>query len=165
MKPILSEFSKIDTFIFDVDGVFTDSSLLVTEKGELLRTMNARDGFALRRAIDQGYKIVIITGGTSEGVRLRLSKLGVEHIHIGVQNKAKVLDELIETKVVNPSTSIYIGDDIPDLVVKQAVFLTVCPSDAASEIIAVSRYVSPLNGGKGCVREVVETTLRVQDKW
>lgn len=165
MESILADFKKIESFIFDVDGVFTDSSLLITEKGELLRTMNSRDGFAVKHAINQGYKVIIITGGTSEGVRVRLKGLGVDHIFIGVQDKEAVLRQLVDKEIVDLSKAIYMGDDIPDLGVMKKVFLPVCPADAATEIQGVSRYVSPINGGRGCVREVIETTLRVQDKW
>lgn len=165
MSIVLKKFRKVDTFIFDVDGVFTNSDLLVSENGDLLRTMNSRDGFAVKHALNKGYKVIIITGGTSEGVKMRLSKLGVTHIFIGVQDKLTLFHELVSKGSINPETSVYMGDDIPDLEVMQHVVLPACPVDAASEIIEVSEYVSPVQGGSGCVRDIVESVLKTQNKW
>ncbi len=165
MTNILAKFKKVDTLIFDVDGVFTDSSLLVTEEGHLLRIMNARDGYALRHAIDQGYTIIIITGGNSAGVKTRLEGLGAKHVYTAVKDKWKLCQELMQKGLIDPSSSIYMGDDIPDLELMQHFPLTACPQDAAPEISDISDYISPFKGGKGAVRDLVKSILKVQDKW
>ena len=165
MSNILAKFKSINTFVFDVDGVFTDSSLLVTEEGDLLRIMNARDGYALRHAIDRDYKIVIITGGNSAGVQKRLEGLGTKHVYSAVKDKWKLYQELVSSGLIDKETSIYMGDDIPDRELMQQVPLSACPSDAASEILEVADYVSPFKGGHGAVRDLVQTILKVQGKW
>lgn len=161
----LEKFRDIRTFIFDVDGVLTDGSLIVLENGSLLRQMNIRDGYAIRRAIETGYKVCIITGGKSLGVESRLSKLGVEDIFSGVQDKLPVYNTLLEKYALDERLILYMGDDIPDYPVMRKVGFPCCPADAAPEIISLSQYVSPKPGGKGCVRDVIEKVLRLNYHW
>ena len=85
---LYDKFKKIKAFVFDVDGVLTDGTVLATEAGELLRRMNTRDGLALRRALKRGFDICIITGGRSEGVKQRLTKLGIKNVHLGITDKS-----------------------------------------------------------------------------
>jgi 3-deoxy-D-manno-octulosonate 8-phosphate phosphatase (KDO 8-P phosphatase) len=159
-----SDFSKIDTFIFDVDGVLTNSKLLITEDGELLRTMNVRDGQAIKYALDKGYKIGIITKGASLGVKKRLKVLGIKHIMDKVIDKADALNQLMAIGF-NTETALYMGDDIPDLALKGKVKIFSCPYDAAPEVISKADYISPSKGGEGCVREIIQRVLSIQDNW
>lgn len=161
-KEIMNE---ITTFVFDVDGVLTDGSVLVTNEGEMLRSMNIRDGFALKAAIDSGYNICIISGGSNEGVRIRLKNLGISDIHLGTPDKVKTFYEYTETYTINPDQILYMGDDIPDYHVMKLVGLPSCPQDASPEIKRISRYISHKNGGKGAVRDVIEQVMKVQGKW
>lgn len=110
----LQKFKEVSTLIFDVDGVLTDGSILVTEAGEMLRTMNIKDGFALQHAVSKGLNIVVISGGTSEGVRIRLNKLGVTEVHLGVKNKESALKEVQSKLGVASSKCLAMGDDVPD---------------------------------------------------
>jgi 3-deoxy-D-manno-octulosonate 8-phosphate phosphatase (KDO 8-P phosphatase) len=155
----------ITTFVFDVDGVLTDGTITVTTQGDLLRTMSIRDGFALKTAVDQGFHVCIISGGYNEGLRLRLKGLGITDIHLGVQYKLDVLKEYMELYQIDPSQVLYMGDDIPDMYPMQMVGLPCCPQDATPEIKAISKYISNKDGGKGCVRDVIEQVLKVHDKW
>ncbi|MEM7573717.1 MAG: HAD-IA family hydrolase [Bacteroidota bacterium] len=164
----LEKFHEIDTFLFDVDGVFTDSQLLVTENGELLRQMNVRDGYAVKLAIRQGYRVGIITGGSSEGVKLRLQGLGVRDIFLGISEKIAAYETYLERYQINLNGEgriLYMGDDMPDYEVMRRVGLPCCPSDAAAEIVGICKYISPREGGKGCVRDVIEKVLKIQGKW
>jgi len=161
-KEIMNE---ITTFIFDVDGVLTDSSVHVTPTGEMLRIMNIRDGFAMKAAIESGYNVCIISGGSNEGVRIRLRNLGITDIHLAAPNKVETLKEYIELYQINPENVLYMGDDIPDFHVMQLVGLPTCPQDSSPEIKAISSYISHRNGGKGAVRDVIEQVMRVQGKW
>lgn len=156
---------NIDTFIFDVDGVMTDGIVTLSPSGEMLRTMNVKDGYALQLAIKKGYRIFIISGGFSEFVRLRFEKLGINDIYLGVSNKLEVFEKIIKETNISPDSMLYMGDDIPDCKVMKEVGLPVCPADAAEEIKAISKYISSKDGGRGCVREIIEQVLRVQDKW
>ncbi|RXG15273.1 3-deoxy-D-manno-octulosonate 8-phosphate phosphatase (KDO 8-P phosphatase) [Leeuwenhoekiella aestuarii] len=156
---------NITTFIFDVDGVMTDGSLIIDSEGGMLRTMNVKDGYAIKCALDKGYKICIISGGTNEGVRSRLAALGVTDIHLGAHAKMKQYTEYITANNIRPENVLYMGDDIPDYHVMQEVGLPCCPQDAVKEIKEVAKYVSHKKGGKGCVRDVIEQVLKVQDHW
>jgi len=157
--------NTIDTFIFDVDGVLTDSSVHVSQNGEMLRIMNIRDGFAMKAAIESGYNVCIISGGNNEGVRIRLRNLGITDIHLASPNKVETFKEYTELYNIKPENVLYMGDDIPDYHVMQMVGLPTCPQDAVAEIKAISKYISHKNGGKGAVREVIEQVMKVQGKW
>ncbi|MDE3254435.1 MAG: HAD-IIIA family hydrolase [Bacteroidota bacterium] len=158
-------FEPIKVFVFDVDGVLTNGTLLVTEEGHLLRTMNIKDGYALQLAIKKGYQIWIISGGTSNAVVKRLSKLGLEEVHIAVKDKAQLLQTLLTKYDIAPSALLYMGDDMPDRAVMQLCGLKACPADAINEIKAVADYISPIKGGEGCVREVIEFVLKLNNHW
>ncbi|MFK7809788.1 MAG: KdsC family phosphatase [Saprospiraceae bacterium] len=161
----LAKLRDIDTFVLDVDGVLTDSKMLITESGELLRSMNVRDGFALKKAVRAGYKVVIITGGKSRGVRSRLQNLGITDIYDGVQEKKPVLSAYLKNSNTDPTSVLYMGDDLPDYHAMRLCGLPACPHDAAHEILSFARYVSPLKGGEGCVRDVIEKVMRLHNRW
>ena len=155
----------ITTFIFDVDGVFTDGSLLVTSEGEMLRKMNVKDGYVLKVALQKGYHVCVITGGTNEGVRIRLKGLGVTDIYMGAHHKIDALNKYLENNSIDLKNVLYMGDDIPDIPPMKVVGLPTCPQNAVSEVKAVSKYISHIDGGEGCVRDVIEQVLKVQGKW
>jgi 3-deoxy-D-manno-octulosonate 8-phosphate phosphatase (KDO 8-P phosphatase) len=162
---LLELFAPVRTFVFDVDGVLTDGSLMLTEDGHMLRNMNIKDGFAMQLAIKKGYSVWVITGGKSEAVRLRLNKLGVQEVHIGIDSKKEFLNQLAHNSKTTYESILYMGDDIPDLAAMQQCGLPCCPADAASEIKQVAKYISPFNGGKGCVRDVIEKALKLNGDW
>ncbi len=155
----------ITTFIFDVDGVLTDGTITLTTSGEMLRTMHTKDGFAMKTAIDAGFNICIISGGSNEGVRVRLEGLGVKDVYLGAHNKIEQLYEFLNNNSIKTENVLYMGDDIPDYPVMKLVGLPCCPQDAVPEIKGISKYVSHKNGGKGAVRDVIEQVLKVQGKW
>ena len=157
--------NNITTFILDVDGVLTDGTIHVTQTGEMLRNMNIRDGYAMKAAVENGYTVCIISGGSNEGVRVRLRNLGITDIHLGVSDKVETFKEFIDIYNIQPEQVLYMGDDIPDYHVMQLVGLPTCPQNAAPEIKALSKYISHKEGGKGCVRDVIEQVMKVQHKW
>lgn len=156
---------QISAFVFDVDGVLTDGTIHITTDGEMFRTMHTKDGYALKTAIDKGFKVCIISGGSNEGVRKRLSGLGIKDIHLGAHHKTKTLEAYRQANNLSPDAMLYMGDDLPDYEVMQKVGLATCPQDAVPEIKSISAYVSHKKGGKGCVRDVIEQVLKVQGKW
>ncbi len=162
---MLSAFTQINTFVFDVDGVLTDGTLLLLPDGEMARTMNIKDGYALQLAVKQGYTVIIISGGKSDLVKQRLEKLGVTQVYMGVTDKKALLLELLEQKGLLPENILFMGDDMPDLDVMQTVGMPCCPADACHEVKAISRYISALNGGYGCGRDVIEKVMKLQGKW
>ncbi|RDK85564.1 KdsC family phosphatase [Marinirhabdus gelatinilytica] len=157
--------SNIKALVFDVDGVLTDGTIQVNTQGELFRTMNIKDGYALKTAVDQGFHICIISGGSNEGVRKRLQGLGITDIHLGTHQKTATLKQYLKDNNLTPEQALYMGDDIPDFYVMQEVGLPCCPQDAVPEIKELSKYISHKNGGKGCVRDIIEQVLKVQGKW
>jgi 3-deoxy-D-manno-octulosonate 8-phosphate phosphatase (KDO 8-P phosphatase) len=162
---ILEIFAPIRTFVLDVDGVLTDGSLLVTEEGHLLRSMNIKDGYAIQLAIKKGYKVWILSGAKSEGVRLRLRNLGVQDVHIGIETKKELLQDIALNSQTSYENVLYMGDDIPDYAAMQLCGLPCCPADAVSEIKGIAKYISPYNGGHGCVRDVIEKVLKLNGDW
>jgi 3-deoxy-D-manno-octulosonate 8-phosphate phosphatase (KDO 8-P phosphatase) len=164
MESFKTILPQITTFIFDVDGVLTDGSVLLYS-GEVIRSMNSKDSYALQYAAKLGYKIFIITGGYSSEVQVRLEGLGITEVVLNAHNKVSSFEKLKEKHKLNPNEVMYMGDDIPDLELMKLIALPCCPQDSAVEIKKIARYVSPLKGGKGCVRDIIEQTLRVQDQW
>lgn len=155
---------QISTFLFDVDGVLTDGSVTVTQN-DLLRTLNSRDCYAIQYAVKMGYTIFVLTGGSSESLQHRLEDLGVDEVILKSSRKLTDFNSLLERKKISANEVLYMGDDIPDYEVLKVVGVSTCPQDAAVEIKSICDYQSPFNGGKHCVRDVIEQTLRVQGKW
>ncbi len=158
-------FKNIKTFIFDVDGVFTDSTILINEEGDLLRTMSVRDGQAVKIALNYGYQIIVITKGASLGVKKRLLGLGIEKIFDKAESKISILNKLVNDGNIKLKESCYMGDDLPDIPVLEKVGLATCPKDAIPEVIQRAHFISSKNGGRGCVRELIEKVLKSQDNW
>ena len=157
--------NKITTFILDVDGVLTNGKILVTSKGKMLREMNVKDGFIIKYALDKGFKIFIISGGTNKGVKQRLEDLGIDEIFLGEHSKNNSYEKLIKKYNLNENEILYMGDDIPDIPVMKKIGVPCCPNDAVPDVKQISIYISEKNGGQGCVRDIIEQTLRVQNKW
>jgi len=162
---VFRRFQNITHFIFDVDGVFTNSQVLLTEEGNLLRSMTTRDGFGVKMALRNGLGISVITGGNSNGVRKRLSGLGVSSIYTGVEDKISVLADLVQSEKIDREQLLYMGDDLPDIEAMKAVGTACCPSDAVPEIKECAHYIASAKGGEGCVREIIEKVLKMQSLW
>lgn len=159
------KLKQITTFLFDVDGVLTDGKLILTPDGEMVRTMHTKDGYAMQLAVKKGFRIAIITGGRDKMVEQRLRYLGVTDIYLGVRNKIEAYEDLLYSYNLNSAEILYMGDDVPDIEVMNLVGLACCPNDAVADVRAISEYISPVNGGEGCVRDVIEQTMKVQEKW
>ena len=162
---VLEKFKTIKTFVFDVDGVLTDGSLLVLDDGQQVRAMNIKDGYALQLAVKKWYRVAVISGGTSDAVKMRLEKLGVKDCFLNVDNKKEKLIEYVATYGLQWEEILFMGDDIPDYTSMQLTGLPCCPADAAPEIKQVSHYISPIAGGKGCARDVIEKVLKLNGHW
>lgn len=155
---------KITTFMFDVDGVLTNGEVMLFQN-EVIRTLNARDGYALQYAAKMGYNIFIVTGGNSADVKERLLGLGAKEVHLSSNIKINVYNDIKERHQLMDGEILYMGDDIPDYEVMSVAGVAACPQDAAVEIKKMADYQSPYDGGRHCVRDVIEQTLRVQGKW
>jgi 3-deoxy-D-manno-octulosonate 8-phosphate phosphatase (KDO 8-P phosphatase) len=165
MTNLISIFKNIKAFAFDIDGVLTQGDVLVNEEGQMLRSVNIKDGYALQHAAKQGYAIAVISGGKSEGMRKRFEGLGVAHVYLGQEHKeAAFADFLLKTNLSAADVA-YMGDDMPDIPLLKQVALSCCPKDAAVDVKEVCSYISPANGGKACVRELIERTMKIQNTW
>lgn len=162
---VLEYFAPVTTFVFDVDGVLTDGSVLLLESGLQARTMNVKDGLALQMALKAGYRVVIISGGSSEPVIRRLQYLGLEDVHLGLKDKLKFFEGIRSQYSLEWNRVLYMGDDLPDIPVLQKVGLPCCPADAVPEVKDVAKYISHCEGGKGAVRDVVEKVLKLNNHW
>jgi 3-deoxy-D-manno-octulosonate 8-phosphate phosphatase (KDO 8-P phosphatase) len=162
---VLAEFKKVTTFIFDIDGVLTDSTVLVLENGLQARRMNIKDGLGLQMAAKNGFRVVAISGSHSEPVMQRLKKLGINEVQMSVMDKKEFVSDYINKNNLRWEEVLYMADDLPDLALMKMVGLPCCPADAVPEILELSKYISPVNGGYGCVRDVIQKVLKVQDKW
>lgn len=165
MSNLLSQFKKITTFIFDVDGVLTDGFLLLLENGLQARRMNIKDGFALQLAVKTGYRLLIVSGSQSAPVMQRLEKLGITDVQMAVMDKKGLIEEYMKKNNLQAAEVLYMGDDLPDLPVMSVVGLPCCPADAANEVKQAAVYVSSVTGGHGCVRDVIEKVLKLNDHW
>lgn len=157
--------NDVNTFIFDYDGVMTDGKIILQHDGAPLRTANVKDGYVLHLAIKLGYNVAIISGGFSKSVENRFEQLNIKDVFIGIKNKIEVYEQYIKDQGIEPHQVLYMGDDIPDLQVMKKVGVPVCPMDAAEEVKAISVYISDKKGGEGCVRDVIEQVMKVQNKW
>lgn len=162
---LLEKLKGITTFVFDVDGVLTNGDVQATPSGELLRTFNIKDGYALQLAVKKGYHVCIISGGKGEAMEKRFQNLGIPDIFLGVSDKVIVYNEYVNRYHLQSKEILYMGDDLPDLQVMKLAGTATCPADASPEIKAISSFISPFRGGKTAVRDIIEKVLRVQGKW
>ncbi len=165
MSNFKEELRKVKAFVFDVDGVLSDAKIYLHPGGELMRSMNIKDGYAIHYAIRKGYPVCIITGGNSEAVEERFRYLGVTDIYLRSRDKSENLKDFLAKYGLEPGSILYMGDDLPDYPVMKEVGFPTCPSDAVEEIKSISTYISDKSGGEGCVRDVIEQVLRLQGKW
>lgn len=161
----LALLKNIKLFVFDVDGVLTDGSLILLDNGEMARQMNIKDGYALQLAIKHGYEILIISGGSSNAVKFRLQKLGIQQIFLGVVDKKELLINFINSHNFKREEVLYMGDDMPDIFSMKEAGVACAPADAVAEIKSIAHYISPFAGGKGCVRDVIEKVLKLNNHW
>jgi 3-deoxy-D-manno-octulosonate 8-phosphate phosphatase (KDO 8-P phosphatase) len=156
---------NIRAFIFDVDGVLSIDTSPLDENGDPMRTANIKDGLAIRYAIQNGFQVGIITGANTQRVKLRYTKLGIEHLYLNSFEKLESLRDFVAKTGIAKNEILYMGDDLIDHPIMLEVGIPTCPLDAVPEIKAVSQYISDKKGGKGCVRDVIEQVMRSQQKW
>jgi 3-deoxy-D-manno-octulosonate 8-phosphate phosphatase (KDO 8-P phosphatase) len=161
----LQQLKHIKAILLDVDGVLTNGMLMLTESGEQLRQFNIKDGYALQLAVKRGLKLAALSGARSKGVEYRLNGLGIKDVFLGLDSKIEVYNKYLLENDLSPEQVLFVGDDMPDLQVMKLAGLAVCPADAIEEIKAISHYISPKNGGEGCVRDIIEKVLKIQNLW
>ena len=159
------KLDKIKAFVFDVDGVFTDGNVYLMPGGHMSRVMNVLDGYAVVKALKEGYKIGVITGGNDEMVKHRINYLGITDYYAKSSDKIVDFNDFINKYNLKSEEILTMGDDIPDLDMLELSGLATCPKNAVPEIKGVVDYISPIEGGKGAVRDVIEQVMKVQGHW
>lgn len=165
MKNFKEKLENIEAFVFDVDGVFTDGTVLIDTNGEFLRQYNVKDGLAVVRAREKGYPIAIISGGKGNQLLRRMQGLGIEHIYLGKESKTESLEDFALMTDIPLQKMSYMGDDYPDMEPMAMVGLAIAPADGADAVRAAAHYTSRFNGGQGCVRDIIEQVLRARNDW
>ena len=165
MSSINYDLRKIKAFVFDVDGVLSCDVIPLHPNGDPMRTVNIKDGYALQLDVKKGYEVAIITGGYTEAVQIRFSRLGIQRIYMRSAVKVHDFKDFMEKTGLSPEQIMYAGDDIPDYEVMTQVGLPVAPADAAPEIKEIAKYISSRRGGEGVARDVIEQTMRAQGHW
>ena len=159
------DLKKIKGIVFDIDGVLSSNRMYLSADGNPTRTANIKDGYALQLAVKKGFEVGIITGGGSGAVQLRYERLGIKHIYMCSRFKIDDYDEFLTIACLKDEEVMYCGDDIPDYDIMSRVGLPVAPADAAPEIKAIAKYISPFNGGDGVARDIIEQIMKVQGSW
>lgn len=159
------DLQKIRAIVLDVDGVLSAQTITLASDGDPLRTVNIKDGYAIQLACKQELRIGIITGGDTQAVRLRYERLGVKDLYMKTAVKLTAYEDFIEKYGLRDEEVMYMGDDVPDFEVMTRCGCPCCPADACADIKNVSLYVSHYPGGQGCVRDIIEQTMRAQNKW
>jgi 3-deoxy-D-manno-octulosonate 8-phosphate phosphatase (KDO 8-P phosphatase) len=165
MANFKEDLVRVKAFVFDIDGVLSLQTIILSVFGVPNRTVNLRDGYALQLAVKKGYRIAVISGGHSKEYRKRLQLLGVKDVYLKSRNKIDSFNNFLKKYDLNKSDVLYMGDDIPDFEVMKESGIPVCPSDADSEIKQISAYISDKKGGEGCVRDIIEQVLRLHNNW
>lgn len=165
MSGINYDLRKIRAVAFDVDGVLSPSTMPMSAEGEPMRMVNVKDGYALQLAVKCGLRIAIITGAVSRAVDVRFRALGIEDVYVGASKKIDVLERWMRENSLLPEEVAYAGDDIPDYQPMMHVGLKVAPADAAVDIRRIADYISPVDGGYGVGRDLLEQILRAQGHW
>jgi len=161
---LFERFKQINTFVFDVDGVLTDGTVLLLDNGLQARRMHIKDGLALQMA-SRNHRVVIVSGSYSEPVLKRLQYLGLTEIFLGTKDKLGFLKNYLQERNLQWQEVLYMGDDLPDIPVLKSAGVASCPADAVAEVKAQCQYISPISGGLGCVRDVIEKVLKLSGHW
>ena len=153
---------SIKAFVFDIDGVLSSSVININQNGNLYRTINTRDSYILKQSLNNNIHIGIISENDADGLKDYYEKLGINFISVNSADKLNCIEKFITSLKLEYNEVLYMGDDFSDYEILKRVGLPCCPIDAMNEIREICQYVSKYEGGKGCVRDIVEQVLRVK---
>jgi len=151
-----AKLKKIKLLILDVDGVLTDCRLWMDSNGQWKRFFSIRDGVGIKRLIESGYKIAVITGSTAEDIRARIKVLGIQYFYEGAQDKEPSFAKLLLESGVSADEMAFIGDDIFDIPLLQKVGFSATVPEAVEEVLGEVQYITRRPGGNGAVREICD---------
>ncbi|MCA9200125.1 MAG: HAD hydrolase family protein [Planctomycetales bacterium] len=156
---------QIKMLLSDVDGVLTDGGVIFDNQGIEIKKFHIRDGLGIKLWQRAGYPFGIVTARNSHIVKVRAAELGVQIVRQGFEKKLPTVHEIVQQQGITIDEVAYIGDDLTDLPVLKAVGLPVAVADAAAEVRSAAQLVTKIPGGKGAVRETIETILKAQKRW
>ncbi|MDP6437228.1 MAG: HAD-IIIA family hydrolase [Gammaproteobacteria bacterium] len=159
LDKVRKQAAGVELLVLDVDGVLTDGRLHFDAKGNEFKVFHARDGYGIRRLLEAGVQIAIISGRKSVAVEKRAAELAIPHVHLGAQNKLAVMNKLVERLSLNTGATACVGDDIPDLACMEQAGLAIAVADAHPDLDAVADWHTHNGGGQGAVREVCDLLL------
>ncbi len=162
-RDLIEKAKAIKLLILDVDGVLTDGSLYFGPDGEAFKKFHVRDGVGIRRAKDAGLDVLFATGKHTRMVELRANQLGIYSFEVAPFDKLPGIKAIMENYHFAPSEVAYMGDDLPDIPVKDAVGLSFCPNDAAAGVPAAADVMVPIPGGRGAVRAAIDDLLAMRE--
>ncbi len=163
MDNLKEKAKNIKLMAFDVDGVFTDGSIIYDENGKETKVFNAKDGQGIVCVEKAGIITAIITARKNGTVEHRAKNLGITELHQGIKYKLPVLEEIIKKYNFTFENVSYMGDDLPDICILEKVGLACCPKDAVDEVKNICDFVSTKDGGRGAIRELCDFVLRSQN--
>lgn len=161
----LNKLKHIKLLILDVDGVLTDGGIIYNDNGVETKIFNVKDGLGIRLLMQAGINLCIATGRRSNALYNRCKNLGIEHIFDGADDKAAILDLILDRTGVSAEQVAFIGDDLPDLALMKKVGLSIAVADAHKTVLKNADMVTSTKGGNGAVREVCEAILKAQGFW
>lgn len=163
MDKVRRQASDISLLVLDVDGVLTDGSIRLNADGREYKVFHVRDGYGIRRVLDAGIEVAIISGRSCTAVEKRAAELGIKHVHLGVADKISVLNSLLDDLGIKPDAIACVGDDTPDVECMRVAGLAVAVADAHADLDAVADWHTKLDGGKGAVREVCDLLISARN--
>ena len=156
---------RVELILSDVDGVLTDGAIWYDNQGVELKGFHIRDGLGIRLWQRAGFRFGILTARTSHIVKLRAGELGIDIVRQGFEDKLPAAMEILRDCRLKPEQVCYIGDDLTDLPVMRAVGLGAAVADAPAEVRAAAALITQHSGGRGAVRELIETILKAKNRW
>jgi len=163
MDKVRRQASDISLLVLDVDGVLTDGSIRLDADGREFKIFHVRDGYGIRRVLDAGIEVALISGRSCTAVEKRAAELGIKHVHLGVADKISVLNSLLDDLGIKPDAIACVGDDTPDVECMRIAGLAVAVADAHADLDAVADWHTKLDGGKGAVREVCDLLISARN--
>lgn len=163
MGDITVRAAQVRLAVFDVDGVFTDGHLHYSASGELFKTFQVRDGHGIKRVLQHGIEVAVISGRSSAAVERRMQELAIPHVFQGVADKQAVFENLISELKLNARQTACVGDDLPDLPLLRVAGLAIAVADAEPEVRTAAHYVTRARGGQGAVREICDLLLAARN--
>ena len=154
-----NRLAELRLVAFDIDGVFTDGRFYLSDEGIESKAFNTQDGFGIRRLINAGFEVAVISGRHSAAAAKRMDELGVRHVVLGTGDKCAAFDELITALGMHASECAFVGDDIPDLALLEKVGYSIAVANAVEEVRDFCDYTTKAAGGYGAVREVCDLVL------